>query len=131
VIGVGLLVAFVRWQQRSKNPLLPIRLLINRVRGGSLVALFLTSIGSLASRSSSPITCRDTRILSTSHRCRVLAARAAIALSAFIASARLLGVSGPRPLVPTGMLLSMMGMVLFTKLTPNADYFSNVLPGSS
>jgi hypothetical protein len=27
------------------------------------------------------------------------------------------------------MLLSMMGMVLFTKLTPNSDYFSNVLPG--
>jgi hypothetical protein len=53
----------------------------------------------------------------------------AIALSAFAASARLLAVNGPRPLVPTGMLLSMMGMVLFTKLTPNADYFSNVLPG--
>jgi hypothetical protein len=27
------------------------------------------------------------------------------------------------------MLLSMMGMVLFTRLTPGADYFSNVLPG--
>ncbi len=27
------------------------------------------------------------------------------------------------------MLLSMMGMVLFTRLTPNADYFGNVLPG--
>jgi MFS family permease len=40
VIGVALLVAFVQWQQRSKNPLLPLRLVINRVRGGSLVALF-------------------------------------------------------------------------------------------
>jgi hypothetical protein len=27
------------------------------------------------------------------------------------------------------MLLSMMGMILFTRLTPSNDYFSNVLPG--
>jgi EmrB/QacA subfamily drug resistance transporter len=130
VIGVGLLVAFVRWQQRSKNPLLPIRLLINRVRGGSLVALFLTSIGIFGISLFLAYYLQGTLGYSPLRTgVAFLPLVAAIALSAFIASARLLGVSGPRPLVPTGMLLSMMGMVLFTKLTPNADYFSNVLPG--
>jgi EmrB/QacA subfamily drug resistance transporter len=130
VIGVVLLVGFVRWQQRSKNPLLPLRLLINRVRGGSLVALFLTSIGIFGITLFLAYYLQGTLGYSPLRTgVAFLPLVGAIALSAFIASARLLAVSGPRPLVPTGMLLSMMGMVLFTKLTPDSDYFSNVLPG--
>jgi EmrB/QacA subfamily drug resistance transporter len=130
VLGVVLLIAFVRWQQRSKNPLLPLRLLINRVRGGSLVALFLTSIGIFGISLFLAYYMQGTLGYSPLRTgVAFLPLVAAIALSAFIASARLLAVSGPRPLVPTGMLLCMMGMVLFTKLTPNADYFANVLPG--
>ena len=130
VIGVVLLVAFVRWQQRSKHPLLPLRLLLNRVRGGSLVALFLTSIGIFGITLFLAYYLQGTLGYSPLRTgVAFLPLVGAIALSAFAASARLLAVNGPRPLVPTGMLLSMMGMVLFTKLTPNADYFSNVLPG--
>ena len=122
--------AFVRWQQRSKNPLLPLRLLINRVRGGSLVALFLTSIGIFGISLFLAYYLQGTLGYSPLRTgVAFLPLVGAIALSAFIASARLLAVSGPRPLIPTGMLLSMMGMVLFTRLTPSADYFSNVLPG--
>jgi hypothetical protein len=123
VIGVALLVAFVRWEQRSKNPLLPLRLLINRVRGGSLVALFLTSIGIFGISLFLAYYLQGTLGYSPLRTgVAFLPLVAAIALSAFIASARLLAVSGPRPLIPTGMLLS-------TKLSPDADYFSNVLPG--
>jgi hypothetical protein len=130
VIGVALLVGFVRWQQRSKNPLLPLRLLINRVRGGSLVALFLTSIGIFGISLFLAYYLQGTLGYSPLRTgVAFLPLVAAIALSAFIASARLLAVNGPRPLVPTGMLLAMMGMVLFTKLTPHANYLSNVLPG--
>jgi EmrB/QacA subfamily drug resistance transporter len=130
VIGVALLVAFVRWQQRSKNPLLPLRLLLNRFRGGSLVALFLTSIGIFSLSLFLAYYLQGTLGYSPLRTgVAFLPLVAAIALSAFIASARLLAVSGPRPLVPTGMLLAMMGMVLFTKLTAGADYFANVLPG--
>jgi MFS family permease len=53
----------------------------------------------------------------------------AIAFSASLASARLLAKVGPRPLVPTGMVLGMLGTVLFTRLTPHADYVGHVLPG--
>jgi EmrB/QacA subfamily drug resistance transporter len=130
VIGVALLVTFVRWEQHSKYPLLPLRLLINRMRGGSLVALFLTSIGIFGISLFLAYYLQGTLGYSPLRTgVAFLPLVAAIALSAFVASARLLAVSGPRPLVPTGMLLGMLGMVLFTKLTPGADYASNVLPG--
>ena len=130
VVGGLLLSAFVRWQQRTRHPLLPLRLLINRTRGGSLLALFVTSVGIFGISLFLAYYLQGTLGYSPLRTgVAFLPLVAAIALSAFIASARLLAMTGPRPLVPTGMLLGMMGMVLFTKLTPGAHYFENVLPG--
>ncbi len=130
LLGVGFLAAFVAWQRRSRFPLLPLRLLLNRARGGSLIALFLTSIGIFGISLFLAYYLQGTLGYSPLQTgVAFLPLVGAIALSAFVASARLLAVSGPRPLVPTGMLLSMMGMILFTRLTPGNDYFSNVLPG--
>jgi EmrB/QacA subfamily drug resistance transporter len=129
-VGVVLLVLFVMWQQCSKHPLLPLRLIINRVRAGSLVALFLTSIGIFGISLFLAYYLQGTLGYSPLKTgVAFLPLVASIALSATIASARLLAVNGPRPLIPTGMLLSMMGMILFTRLAPSAGYFTNVLPG--
>ena len=130
VVGGLLLSAFVRWQQRTRYPLLPLRLIINRVRGGSLLALFVTSLGIFGVSLFLAYYLQGTLGYSPLRTgVAFLPLVAAIALSAFIASARLLAMTGPRPLVPTGMLLVMMGMVLFTKLTPSANYFETVMPG--
>ena len=43
--GVLLLVAFTVWQTRTKHPLLPLRVILERNRGGSYLAMFLTGIG--------------------------------------------------------------------------------------
>jgi EmrB/QacA subfamily drug resistance transporter len=129
-LGVVFLTAFVFWQQRTKYPLLPLRLLLNRARGGSLIALFLTSIGIFGISLFLAYYLQGTLGYSPLRTgVAFLPLVGAIALSAFLASARLLAVSGPRSLVPAGMLLSMMGMILFTRLSPGNDYFSNVLPG--
>ena len=130
VTGVALLVAFTRWQQRTANPLLPMRLLVNRTRGGSLVALFITNFG-LFGISLFLVYYLQEALGYSPLRTGVdfLPMVIALAFSAFIASARLLARVGPRPLVPTGMLLSMMGVVLFTRLTPTANYLGSVLPG--
>ncbi len=130
VAGAVLLVAFTRWQQRSAHPLLPLRLLLNRVRGGSLVALFITNFGVFGI--SLFIVYYLQSVLDYSPMrtgIDFLPMVAALAFTAFIASARLLAKVGPRPLIPTGMLLSMMGVVLFTRLSPTTDYLSSVLPG--
>jgi predicted MFS family arabinose efflux permease len=127
----GILILFlVTWQSRSKNPLLPMRIVTNRTRGGSLIALFITTIGIFGislflayylqnTLGYSPL---KTGIL-------FLPLVGALAFSASLASARLLDLVGPRPLVPVGMLLGMMGMILFTRLPAHADYLGHVLPG--
>jgi MFS family permease len=130
VVGVALLALFTFAQQRAESPLLPLRVLVNRTRGGSLVALFFTNIGIfgmflfLAYYLQGAIGYSPLRT-----GFAFLPLVIALAVSAFIASARLLAKVGPRPLVPTGMILATMGMVLFTKLTPNSDYWVSVLPG--
>jgi EmrB/QacA subfamily drug resistance transporter len=129
-LGAVLLVLFTLWQRRSKHPLLPLRIVANRTRGGSLIGLFITNIGLFGV--SLFLAYYLQGILGYSPlRTGVafLPFVMAIAFSAAIASARLLAKVGPRPLVPVGMVLGMLGMILFTKLTIQADYVGNVLPG--
>ncbi len=130
VMGTVLLAFFVAWQRRSAHPLLPLRLLLNRTRGGSLVALFITSIGIFGVSLFLAYYLQNTLGYSPLRTgVAFLPLVGAIALSATLASARLLAMVGPRPLVPVGMILGMLGMILFTKLTVQPDYVGNVLPG--
>lgn len=130
VVGVILLALFVLWQQHSKDPLLPLRIMANRTRAGSLVALLLTSMGLFAVFLLLAYYMEDTLGFSPLRTgVAFMPIVIAISLSAAFASARLLSKVGPRPLVPTGMVLSAMGMVLFTRLTQYSDYWGHVLPG--
>src|SRR4051794_38203199 len=43
--GVALIAAFVVWEQRAKNPLLPMRVILDRNRGGSFLAFLLATLG--------------------------------------------------------------------------------------
>ena len=124
------MVFFVMWQMRSKFPLLPLRIVTNRTRGGSLIALFITSIGIFGISLFLAYYLQNTLGYSPMKTgILFLPLVGALAFSASLASARLLALVGPRPLVPVGMLLGMMGMVLFTKLPANSDYLGHVLPG--
>jgi len=130
VIGAVLIVFFVMWQNRSKFPLLPLRIVKNRTRGGSLIALFITSIGIFSISLFLAYYLQNTLNYSPMKTgILFLPLVGALTFSASLASARLLALVGPRPLVPVGMLLGMMGLILFTKLPANSDYFGHVLPG--
>lgn len=130
VVGGGLLLAFTRWQQQSSHPLLPLRLLLDRTRGGSLAALLITNLGLFGISLLLVFYMQDSLGYSPLRTGVDFSPMViALAFSAFIASARLLARVGPRPLIPTGMLLSMMGVILFTRLNPAANYFDSVLPG--
>lgn len=43
--GVVLLGIFAWWQRRAANPLLPLRIVLDRTRGGSVLAIFLGGTG--------------------------------------------------------------------------------------
>jgi EmrB/QacA subfamily drug resistance transporter len=129
-LGVALLVLFGLWQAHSKHPLLPLRIVANRTRAGSLISLLLTSMGMYAVYLLLAYYLEETLGYSPLRAgVAFLPIVIAVSVSASFASARLLPRTGPRPLIPTGMLLSTMGMVLFTRLTLNSDYVGHVLPG--
>jgi EmrB/QacA subfamily drug resistance transporter len=130
VASVVLLALFTLSQQRAKYPLLPLHLVTNRTRAGSLIGLFITAIGLFGMSLFLAYYLQRTLGYSPLRTgVAFLPLVLAIALSAMVASARLLARVGPRPLVPVGMILGMLGMILFTKLTIHADYVGNVLPG--
>jgi len=131
LITGGMLISFfVYWQKLSTHPLLPLRILVDRTRAGSLVALFITSIGIFGVTLFLAYYLQNALGYSPLRTgVAFLPLVGALAFSASLASARLLAKVGPRPLVPVGMVLGMLGMVLFTKLTVQADYLGNVLPG--
>jgi EmrB/QacA subfamily drug resistance transporter len=129
-VGAVLVVVFVLWQKRSAFPLLPLRIVTNRTRGGSLIALYITNIGIFGISLFLAYYLQNTLGYSPMKTGLLfLPLVASLAFSASLASARLLALVGPRPLVPVGMLLGMMGMILFTKLPANADYLGHVMPG--
>jgi len=55
--GVVLLAAFVLVERRVPHPLLPLRIVLDRFRGGSYLAIGLSAIGLFGSSCSSPTTC--------------------------------------------------------------------------
>jgi MFS family permease len=55
--GSGLLVLFAAWQARAPRPLLPLRVVLDRNRGGSYLAVLITAPGRSASSCSLPTTC--------------------------------------------------------------------------
>ncbi len=130
VAGVVLLGVFLKWQQRSDHPLLALPLVFSRTRGGSMVALFITMMGFfgvsllLAYYLQSELGYSPLRT-----GIAFLPMVIALGFSAILASARILAVSGPRPLIPAGMLLAGLSMVLLTRLPVRANYFGTVLPG--
>ena len=48
IVAVILLVAFVVWERRTTNPLLPLRIVLDRNRGGSYLMFLLVGAGLFA-----------------------------------------------------------------------------------
>jgi EmrB/QacA subfamily drug resistance transporter len=130
VSAVVVLALFFFWQAKAPYPLLPLRLLLNRTRLGSLIGLFVTSAGMFAISLFLAYYLENTLGYSPMRTgVDFLPLVLSLVISATVASARLLAMVGPRPLVPTGMLLAMMGMILFTRITIESSYVSSVIPG--
>src|ERR1035437_121616 len=105
LITGGMLIAlFVYWQKLSTHPLLPLRILLDRTRAGSLVALFITSIGIFGITLFLAYYLQNTLGYSPLRTgVAFLPLVGALAFSASLASARLLAKVGPRPLVAAGL----------------------------
>ncbi|HET7012640.1 MAG TPA: MFS transporter, partial [Streptosporangiaceae bacterium] len=128
LIGGGVLLAgFVFAERRVPHPLLPLRVILDRARGGSYLAVGISGIAIFGTflfltfylqvvKGDSPLT---TGLL-------FLPMTACILLSSNLSSIINLG---PRALIAIGMLLGAGGMVLLTQVTVTSTYVSAVLPG--
>ncbi len=130
VFGAVLLIAFAFVEQRVHHPLLPPRVVLDRNRGGSYLAILLSAIALFG------VFLFLTYFLQLTLRYSPVKTGLAflpmigmIIISSTVSTAVLLPRVGPRPLIPLGMLLGAGGMALLTQLTLHTHYLSGVLPG--
>jgi len=129
VAGVALLSVFLAIQARSQNPLLPLRVMLDRDRGGSYAAIGIVGAGMFGVFLF--LTYYLQRTLGYSPlRTGVafLPMTVVLIAAATLVSTRVMPRTGPRPLIPTGMLLSGAAMLALTRVGLHTSYVSGVLP---
>jgi EmrB/QacA subfamily drug resistance transporter len=128
--GVVLLAAFTLTERRIRHPLLPLRIVVNRFRGGAYLAIGLSAMGMFGiflfltyylqlSLGYSPV---KTGL-------GFLPMIAAVMASSTTSSGVLMPRVGPRPLIPAGMIIAAGGLVLLaTELGLRTSYPGQILP---
>src|SRR6201999_1465804 len=127
--GVILLTAFAFAESRVSHPLLPLRVILDRARGGSYISVGLTGIAVFGIflfltyylqeiKNYSPVT----------SGLAFLPMIACILLSSNTSSIVLLPRVGPRNLIVTGMVLGGLSMGYLTTLTVTSSYGASVVP---
>ena len=127
-VGLVLLAIFVVVESRSPHPLLPLRILANRNRGGAYLASLFIGVGLFAIflflsyffqgvLGYSPL---ESGLL-------FLPLTAGIIVSAGITS-RLLPIIGPRFITGGGFALTIVGLLLLQRMSESSTYIGDILP---
>ena len=128
--AVVLLSGFVYAESRVSNPLLPLRVVKDRTRGGSYLAIGIAGIAMFAVFLFLTYFLQQTKGLSPIQTgLAFLPMTAVIIATATSVNIRFLARVGPRPLLVLGMSLGAIAMVWFAQLTPESTYLGHVLPG--
>ncbi|HEX3563343.1 MAG TPA: MFS transporter [Solirubrobacterales bacterium] len=128
--GIALLAAFIVIERRVAHPLLPLRIVADRNRGGSLLAMLTAAIGMFGVFLFLTYYLQQTLGYSpVKTGFAFLPMVGAIIATSTTSSTVLLPRLGPRLLIPTGMLLSAVGMVLLAQLGAHSTYAVHILPG--
>src|SRR6516165_5497637 len=128
--GVALLAAFVLVEHRVAHPLLPLRIVLNRFRGGAYLAIGLSAIGVFGIFLFLTYYAQLTLAYSpVKSGLAFLPMVAAIVVASTTSSGVLMPRVGPRPLVPARMLLAAGGLaILAARLGLRTSYLDWILP---
>ena len=128
--AVVLLTAFVVIERRVAHPLLPLRVVADRTRGGSYLAIGISGIALFAVFLFLTYFLQTTKGFSPIESgLAFLPMTAAIVITAALVNTRFLPRIGPRPLLVLGMSLGAIAMVWLAQLEPDSGYAGHVLPG--
>jgi len=127
-LGVGLLALFVLIESRVAQPLLPLRVILNRVRGGAFIIQAI--VGSVLIGATLYLTFHFQIVLGMEP---LVAGVANVAMTVVILIVvpiltNALPVIGPRPLMIVGPLFAAAGLFYLSFITPEGSYFTQVLP---
>ena len=129
VTGVVLLAVFAYFETKAKYPLLPPRVVRNRTRGGSMVAMLFASVGIFGVFLFLTYYLQGTLGFSpVKTGVAFLPLVAALAATAQVSNRILLPRFGPKPIVPIGLLVSAAALFGLHLVGLHSSYVSHVLP---
>ncbi|WP_333768582.1 MFS transporter [Streptomyces sp. IBSBF 2435] len=127
--GAVLLVAFVWWQRRAQHPLLPMRVVADRDRGASFIAMFLSGAGMFGVFLFLTYYLQRTLLYSPIKTGLAFLPMVALLVITSVTTTNVLVPKfGAKPIVPTGMLLAGGAMAWMTALDGNSTYVAHVMP---
>ena len=127
--GVVLLVGFVLLQRRVAHPLLPLRVVLDRGRGGAFLSVGMSAIAIFAVFLFLTFYLQSIRGYSPIRNgVAFLPLTAAIVSASTTSNIVLYPRLGPRPLVVAGMLCGAIGMGGLTRLGLHSSYIAGILP---
>ncbi|WP_209020472.1 MFS transporter [Nocardioides sp. 1609] len=129
VAAVVLLALFVFLQARVPVPLLPLHVILDRSRGGALIALLLSSAGLFATFLFLPYYLQSTLQFSQIRTgVAFLPVPVVLVLAAAILGPALSRALGVRVVIPLGLAIAGMGPLLLTRLEVDSSYLTHLLP---
>jgi EmrB/QacA subfamily drug resistance transporter len=127
--SVVVLLGFVLFEARAPSPLLPLRVVLDRTRGGAYLSVALSAIAIFAVFLFLTYYLQQNLGLSpVMSGLAFMPMVGAIMISSILGNVRLAPRFGPRPLVPTGMLMGSAGMLYLTGLGAHSSYAADILP---
>jgi EmrB/QacA subfamily drug resistance transporter len=128
-LAVVLLAAFVLIERRVEHPLLPLRIILDRNRGGAYIAMGLSAIAIFGvflfltyylqiTKGFSPV---ETGLA-------FLPMIAFVLIGSISANVKLMPIVGARILITTGMTLGAISMFYLSRISPGSSYLTHVLP---
>jgi EmrB/QacA subfamily drug resistance transporter len=127
--GVVLLAAFAYIETRASQPLLPLRIVLDRNRGASYLSILITGAGMFGIFLFLTYYLQETLGFSpVMAGLAFLPMAGAIIVSANLANIVLLPRIGPRLLVAPGMLAAAAGLAWLTRIGVHSSYAADVLP---
>ena len=128
VAAVVLLVTFVAWERRAANPLLPLRVVLDRNRGGSFLAFLLATVAMFSMFLFLSYYFQDILGYSPMKAGFAFLPFPLGVITSATMAARLLPRFGPRPLAIAGFSMATLGMLWLTQLEPGSSYALHLVP---